>query len=149
MLLKSKIKMPIFFICSYNVGSDCKVLPLNPSKDNKLETFWWVWIIQTSILHSKIETSFICSRCFTAAGKWKPVVLFSMQPNSYCIWNFLTNELILLFLRPAQFFFHSYHSQTTMFHGDHFSELTSLHLCCTKERHPVYHSFHLLFILTF
>lgn len=142
--------MPIFIICADNVGSECKVLPLNPSKDNTLETFWWVWITQTSILHSKIETNFICSRCYTAAGKLKPVVLFSMQPNSYCIWNFLTNELILLVLRPAQFsFFHCYHSQTTMFRGKHFSELTSLHLSCAKERHPVYHRFHLSFFLTF
>lgn len=82
--------------------TECKVLPFNSSKDNTLETFWWVWITQTSILHSKIETWLICSRCYTAAGKLKPVVLFSMQPNSYCIWNFLTNELILLVVRPVQ-----------------------------------------------
>lgn len=81
------------------------MIPLNPPKDNTLETFWWVWITQISILHSKIETWLICSRCYTAAGKLKPVVLFWMQPNSYCIWNFLTNEHTLLVLRPAQFSF--------------------------------------------
>lgn len=39
--------------------------------------------------------------------------LFSVQPN--CIWNFLTHELILLVLRPAQFSFSEcFHSQTTV-----------------------------------
>ena len=108
MFPKSKRKIPFFFSSSLvqmMQGSEYKVCPLNPSKDNTLETFWWVWITQTSILHSEIETGLICSRCYTAAGKLKPVVLFSMQPNSYCIWNFLTNELMLLVLRPARFSF--------------------------------------------
>lgn len=130
-------------------SSEYKVCPLNPSKDNTLETVWWVWITQTSILHSEIETGLICSRCYTAAGKLKPVVLFSMQPNSYCIWNFLTNELMLLVLRHARFsFFHSFHLQTTLFQGNHTSELMSLHLCSTKETHPVYHCLHLSYIST-
>lgn len=45
------------------------------------------------------------------------------------------------------FFFHCYHSQATVFHGNCTSEVISLHLCCTKETHPVYHCFYLSLIL--
>lgn len=148
-LLKAKEKFPTP-ICPDNERKACKVLPLNPSKDNTLEIFWWVWITQTSILHSKIETCVIYSRCHTAAGKLKPVVLFSMQPNSYCIWNFLTNELMLLVLRPAQFsFFSTVTIHKQLFHGNHTSELMTLHLWWTKLTKPFYNYFHLSCILIF
>lgn len=56
--------------------------------------------------------------------------------------HIICSKTCTIFLSPCN------HSQTTVFHENHTSELVNPHLGCTKEIHPVYHCFCLLVILT-